>query len=76
MDAICPSAPQVQAPSGIRESTVPVPIPTPTAPQALEPSSPSGLVPMAPHNNPRAKGASNLSPLRTFGPAGRQPSHP
>ena len=28
----------------------------------------------APYNNPRAKGASNLSPLRTFGPAGRQPS--
>ena len=30
----------------------------------------------APYNNPRAKGASNLSPLRTFGPAGRQPSRP
>ncbi len=30
----------------------------------------------APYNNPRAKGASNLSPLRTFGPAGRQPSSP
>ena len=30
----------------------------------------------APHHNPRAKGASNLSPLRTFGPAGRQPSRP
>ena len=28
------------------------------------------------HNNPRAKGASNLSPLSTFGPAGRQPSSP
>ena len=28
------------------------------------------------HHNPRAKGASNLSPLRTFGPAGRQPSSP
>ena len=25
------------------------------------------------HHNPRARGASNLSPLRTFGPAGRQP---
>ena len=33
MDAICPSAPQAQAPTGIPESTVPVPIPT--APQAL-----------------------------------------
>ena len=32
-------------PSGIRESTAPVPIPIPTAPQALEPSRPSGLVP-------------------------------
>ena len=30
----------------------------------------------APYNNPRAKGASNLSPLRTFGPSGRQPSRP
>ncbi len=30
----------------------------------------------APYHNPRAKGASNLSPLRTFGPAGRQPSSP
>ena len=30
----------------------------------------------APYNNPRAKGASNLSPLRTFGPKGRQPSSP
>ena len=30
----------------------------------------------APYNNPRARGASNLSPLRTFGPAGRQPSSP
>ena len=28
------------------------------------------------HHNPRAKGASNLSPLSTFGPAGRQPSSP
>ena len=28
MDAIRPSAPQAQAPSGILESTVPVPIPT------------------------------------------------
>ena len=28
------------------------------------------------HHNPRARGASNLSPLRTFGPAGRQPSSP
>ena len=28
------------------------------------------------HHNPRAKGASNLSPLRTFGPKGRQPSSP
>ena len=26
--------------------------------------------------NPRAKGASNLSPLRTLGPKGRQPSRP
>ena len=41
MDAICPSAPQAQAPSGILESTDPIP----TAPQAPEPSSPSGLVP-------------------------------
>ena len=38
MDAIGPSAPQAQAPSGILESTAPVPIPT--APQAPEPSSP------------------------------------
>ena len=30
----------------------------------------------APHHNPRTKGASNLSPLRTFGPVGRQPSSP
>ena len=30
----------------------------------------------APYHNPRAKGASNLSPLRTFGPKGRQPSSP
>ena len=30
----------------------------------------------APYNNPRAIGASNLSPLRTFGPKGRQPSSP
>ena len=28
----------------------------------------------APYNNPRARGASNFSPLRTFGPADRQPS--
>ena len=28
----------------------------------------------AAHHNPRAIGASNLSPLRTFGPKGRQPS--
>ena len=28
------------------------------------------------HHNPRAKGASNLSPLRTLGPKGRQPSRP
>ena len=28
------------------------------------------------HHNPRARGASNLSPLRTFGPKGRQPSSP
>ena len=33
MDAIRPSAPQAQAPSGIPVSTTPVPIPT--APQAL-----------------------------------------
>ena len=37
MDAICPSAPQAQAPTGILESTAPVPIPT--APKALEPSN-------------------------------------
>ena len=36
MDAICPSAPQAQAPTGILESTVPIP----TAPKALEPSNP------------------------------------
>ena len=30
----------------------------------------------APYNNPRAKGTSNFSPLRTFGPKGRQPSSP
>ena len=36
MDAICPSAPQVQAPTGILESTAPIP----TAPKALEPSNP------------------------------------
>ena len=30
----------------------------------------------APYNNPRAKGASNFSPLRTFGPSGRHPSSP
>ena len=34
MDAIGPSAPQAQAPSGILESTAQVPIPIPTAPQA------------------------------------------
>ena len=45
MDAICPSAPQAQAPSGILESTAQVPVPIPTTPQALEPSRPSGLVP-------------------------------
>ena len=49
MDAICPSAPQAQAPSGILESTapvpIPIPVPIPTAPKAPEPSSPSGLVP-------------------------------
>ena len=28
------------------------------------------------HHNPRARGASNFSPLRTFGPKGRQPSSP
>ena len=43
MDAICPSAPQAQAPSGILESTAQVPVPIPTAPQAPEPSSPIGL---------------------------------
>ena len=37
MDAICLSAPQAQAPSGIPESTAQVPIPT--APKALEPSN-------------------------------------
>ena len=36
----------------------------------------AGRIHKAPYNNPRAKGASNLSPLRTFGPAGRQPSSP
>ncbi len=35
MDAICPSAPQAQAPTGILESTVPIP----TAPKAPEPSN-------------------------------------
>ena len=35
MDAICPSAPQAQAPSGILESTAQVLVPIPTAPQAL-----------------------------------------
>jgi hypothetical protein len=30
----------------------------------------------AAHLNPRAKGASNLSPLRTLGPKGRHPSRP
>ena len=28
------------------------------------------------HHNPRAIGTSNFSPLRTFGPKGRQPSRP
>ena len=28
------------------------------------------------HHNPRAKGASNLSSFRTFGPKGRQPARP
>ena len=28
------------------------------------------------HHNPRARGASNFSPLRTFGPKGRHPSSP
>ena len=32
MDAIRPSAPQAQAPSGIPESTALIPIPIPTAP--------------------------------------------
>ena len=36
----------------------------------------AGRIHKAPYNNPRAKGASNLSPLRTFGPKGRQPSRP
>ena len=40
MDAIGPSAPQAQAPSGILESADQVPIPIPTAPQAPEPSRP------------------------------------
>ena len=44
MDAICPSAPQAQAPSGILESTAQIPVPIPTAPQAPEPSRPKGLV--------------------------------
>ena len=48
-------------PSGILESTAQIPVPT---------------APQAPYNNPRAKGASNLSPLRTFGPSGRQSSRP
>ena len=38
MDAIRPSAPQAQAPSGIQESTAPIPIPIPAAPKALVPS--------------------------------------
>ena len=33
MDAIGPSAPQAQAPSGILESAAQVPIPIPTAPK-------------------------------------------
>jgi transposase len=33
MDAIRPSAPQAQAPSGILESTAPIPVPIPTAPK-------------------------------------------
>ena len=33
MDAIRPTAPQAQAPSGILESTAPVPVPIPTAPK-------------------------------------------
>ena len=37
MDAIRPSAPQAQAPSGILESTAQVPVPIPTAPQATYP---------------------------------------
>ena len=35
MDAICPSAPQAQAPTGILESTAQVPVPIPTAPKGL-----------------------------------------
>ena len=33
MDAIRPSAPQAQAPSGILESTAQAPVPIPTAPK-------------------------------------------
>ena len=33
MDAIGPSAPQAQAPSGILEITAQIPVPIPTAPQ-------------------------------------------
>ena len=51
MDAICPSAPQAQAPSGILESTAQVPIPIPTAPQAPEPSSPGSQRSRRPHIN-------------------------
>ena len=51
MDAMCPSAPQAQAPSGILESTAPVPVPIPTAPQAPEPSSPGSQRPRQPHIN-------------------------
>ena len=40
MDAICLSAPQAQAASGILESTAPIPIPT--APKAPEPGPPRG----------------------------------
>ena len=34
------------------------------------------IAPAGRHHTPRAKGASNLSPFRTFGPKGRQPSRP
>ena len=39
MDAIRPSAPQAQAPTGIRESTAQVPVPIPTAPKGAHHSS-------------------------------------